>query len=224
MPRTTSQSRQRDDFLRHAAGVLVCPRCAVPLQGGDHELGIAWRCDSCRGQSLNFSQFRRLVPEEGARDIWLEAMKRPIAPPQRTCCPECRAAMHAVLIPFRGRNVELDICLPCQRLWMDAQEEEAAAMLPAISCAPHAPGAGRGLNSADTEAILTALERREHRQLRHRQRTWRIAAIILSLGSGITVFLLARQYPPRPGRPDTDLVLSLMCAALVCFACMRRKI
>ena len=28
--------------VRHAAGVLVCPRCGIPLRGRDHKLGIAW--------------------------------------------------------------------------------------------------------------------------------------------------------------------------------------
>jgi Zn-finger nucleic acid-binding protein len=126
VPPTPADTEQS---VRHASGVLVCPRCAIPLGGREHELGIAWRCGKCRGQSLNFSQFRRMVPEHGARDIWLEAMKHPSVPSRRTRCPECLAAMDAVLIPFRGRSIELEICLPCQRLWLDAQEDAGGGVM-----------------------------------------------------------------------------------------------
>ncbi len=33
--------------------------------------------------------------------------------------------MAAVLIPFQGREIELDICRGCQRLWMENQEDQA---------------------------------------------------------------------------------------------------
>lgn len=165
MPRTTSQNRHRDDFLRHSAGVLVCPRCGIPLQGGDHELGIAWRCRACGGQSLNFSQFRRLVPERGANKIWLEAMKNPCAPRIPTNCPECLAGMDAVRIPFHGRSVELNICRPCQRLWLDAQTEEAVPTLTGASRPPMLE-MGSGPNMVDEEAILTVRIRRQKRQAR----------------------------------------------------------
>ena len=115
--------------VRHAAGVLVCPRCGIPLRGREHELGIAWHCHACGGQSLNFSQFRRMDPEHGANDIWNEAAARPRTPPRRTKCPECLAGMDAVLISFRGHSIALAICRPCQRLWLDPLEE--AGILPA---------------------------------------------------------------------------------------------
>jgi hypothetical protein len=48
-----------------------------------------------------------------------------VAPRRRARCPECRRDMAAVLIPFQGREVELDICRGCQRLWMENQEDQA---------------------------------------------------------------------------------------------------
>lgn len=122
--------------VRHAAGVLVCPSCGIPLRGSDHAQGIAWRCRACGGQSLNFSQFRRMVPEHGANDIWNEAAARPRPARLRTKCPECLAGMDAVFIPFRGHWVELDICRPCQRLWLDRDEGRDGS---ALSLAPLAP-------------------------------------------------------------------------------------
>jgi Zn-finger nucleic acid-binding protein len=125
-----SRRRREEKAVRTGPGLLVCPRCGISLRGTDHDLGIAWRCGPCGGQSLNFSQFRRMVPEHGANDIWLHAATRPDAPRHRTPCPECLAEMDAVLIPFQGRQIELDICQRCQRLWLDFQEGQTLSLLP----------------------------------------------------------------------------------------------
>jgi Zn-finger nucleic acid-binding protein len=104
---------------------LTCPRCRSALKAEKHETGIAWRCAGCGGQSLNFSQFRRLVPGARANDIWESAMQEPRAPSRRSLCPECQRDMAAVLIPMPGREVELEVCRNCQRLWLDRQENIA---------------------------------------------------------------------------------------------------
>ena len=65
--------------VRVAAGLkLICPQCQGVLAAVKHETGIAWRCGGCGGQSLNFSQFRRLIPELQANGIWASAMERPV--------------------------------------------------------------------------------------------------------------------------------------------------
>jgi Zn-finger nucleic acid-binding protein len=104
--------------------VPCCPRCQVNLTPMDHETGLAWRCPQCAGSSLNFSQFRKLVPEFHADEIWMTTLEQPVRPSRKTCCPECHRHMMAVLIPFQGREVELDICSSCQRLWMESQEDQ----------------------------------------------------------------------------------------------------
>lgn len=183
MAESPHSSKSRGKAIRHADGVLVCPRCEIPLRGSDHELGIAWRCGRCQGQSLNYSQFRRLVPEAGANDIWLEVATHPLRPRERTRCPECLADMDAVVIPLHGRSVELDICRPCQRLWLDRQEqgESATPGLVRVSAAlpverrrgwfgARAP-AGESVSSAQREALFSALERNAdgvERKLEHR--------------------------------------------------------
>jgi hypothetical protein len=44
--------------------------------------------------------------------------------------------MAAVNLPLNGRMVELDICLPCQRLWLDRQEDGEAAASFSLSVMP----------------------------------------------------------------------------------------
>ena len=118
-----ARARESDDqAVRHLYGTMTCPRCGRQLLPSEHAQGIAWRCRGCGGQSLNFSQFRRMVPEHGANAIWESASVRPVPPRRRTLCPECHTGMGSVDLPVNGRAVELDICLPCQRLWLDRQE------------------------------------------------------------------------------------------------------
>ena len=63
-----------------------------------------------------------MIPCLHANEIWMTAMEQPAAPRWQTGCPECRRDMTAVLIPYQGREVELEICRGCQRLWLDNQE------------------------------------------------------------------------------------------------------
>jgi Zn-finger nucleic acid-binding protein len=104
---------------------MTCPRCSTALKPEKHTTGIAWRCAGCGGQSLNFSQFRRIVPEAHANGIWETAMLKPRAPSRRSLCPECQRDMAAVLIPMTERELELEVCRICQRLWLDRQERIA---------------------------------------------------------------------------------------------------
>jgi Zn-finger nucleic acid-binding protein len=104
---------------------MTCPRCITPLNPDKHSTGIAWRCTGCGGQSLNFSQFRRIVPEAHANGIWETAMLEPRAPRLKSLCPECQRDMAAVLIPMKERELELEVCRGCQRLWLDRQERIA---------------------------------------------------------------------------------------------------
>ena len=111
----------RGNFLSAASGGMGmdCPRCGGGLAPGKHDTGIAWRCLRCGGESLNFSQFRRIIPDEQVDVIWWTSKERPVASPGGTACPECRRPMLAVLIPHREEELELDICQGCQRLWRD---------------------------------------------------------------------------------------------------------
>ena len=116
---------------------MICPRCASSLKAQRHDTGLAWRCLKCGGQSLNFSQFRRMIPEAQANGIWETVMARPRAPRRKSLCPECYRDMAAVVIPLGPeQEVELDICRNCQRLWMDRQQRRAEIL---SDSAPPAP-------------------------------------------------------------------------------------
>jgi Zn-finger nucleic acid-binding protein len=138
---------------------MTCPRCGRQLNGARHETGIAWRCEGCGGQTLNFSQFRRLIPEPQANSIWERVMEKPARPRVRSLCPECRRDMAAVYVPSGGRRLELDICRSCQRVWLDSQEMSAQQLEEARAAAPLLPA--RHMTGAAQQRLAEQLARRE---------------------------------------------------------------
>jgi Zn-finger nucleic acid-binding protein len=177
---------QEEKAVLNFFGTVFCPRCGNPLQGCGHSLGIAWRCRTCGGQSLNFSQFRRMVPRYGADAIWNTATARPVPPLRRTLCPECGCPMAAVCIPLNGRQVELDICQPCQRLWLDpqAEDERVSISLPVHGADPvpkSRPASRR--HPPDEEGGKIAVYRRTRRFS-----LVRLLIIALILFSGVLAF------------------------------------
>jgi uncharacterized protein YbaR (Trm112 family) len=99
---------------------LECPRCRGGLAATEEAAGIVWRCGQCRGISMNFSQFRKLVPAWHANRIWEAALRDPRRAQPAVCCPECRRFMNALEARLPAGVLDLKLCLSCQRLWMDA--------------------------------------------------------------------------------------------------------
>lgn len=206
------RSRRRKSALRSGAGMLVCPRCGIPMHGNDHDLGIAWRCKACGGQSLNFSQFRRMVPEHGANDIWLQAANRPNAPKHPTECPECQAGMDAVLIPFRGAHVELDICRACQRLWLDRQEHEAT---PSLALAPPGERQAGPTRREKAELMMRALEHADDLRQERIEKKRSFVGEVFALISGWLTYVLMND-PVDVGIAERN-ILTACAVSLLCW-------
>lgn len=138
---------------------MNCPRCHTKLTGAKHETGIAWRCPGCGGQTLNFSQFRKLIPEPRANRIWETVMEKPARPRTKSLCPECGRDMAAVFLPAGEQTLELDICRTCQRLWLDSALRDAHK-LPAEQETVPAP-APRPMTGEAQERLAVHLMRRK---------------------------------------------------------------
>lgn len=94
---------------------------------------MIWHCRQCRGISLNFSQFRKLVPAWHANRIWESAIAGPRLASPEVRCPECRRPTNALDGRLPAGVLALKLCLVCQRLWMEAADRGdpgSCAMLP----------------------------------------------------------------------------------------------
>ena len=230
MSEPSAESRRDRHAVRHAQGTLLCPRCDIPLRGSDHALGIAWRCGACGGQSLNFSQFRRLVPEQGANDIWLQATVRPLAPRRPTACPECQAGMDAVHIPLRGTLLELDLCRLCQRLWLDqpvAEPSEPGSLAVAVSTPAVArprrwfgkqPPSAPDLRSRG-EAMFSLLEHQADRAQEYRSNRGRTWVTIAGIIGGALLLGLST----RGSSSDVNFRIAASGAALLFYGILRLR-
>jgi Zn-finger nucleic acid-binding protein len=171
---------------------MSCPRCRSALKAEKHDTGIAWRCKGCGGQSLNFSQFRKLVPEPKANGIWEEAMLHPLAPRRRTLCPECQRDMAAVLIPMKDRELELEVCRNCQRLWLDSQENIAGHLT--AGAAPGPQPEAWTISASARERLAEALARGTRRRFSGETSiTTRLVLIALFILYGIVRLWLEKR-------------------------------
>lgn len=171
-----SQLRLRNDRTGLA---MACPRCPQVLKGQRHATGIAWRCLGCGGQSLNFSQFRRMVPAAQADGIWDTALRYPLAPRRRARCPECQRDMAAVHLPLEERELELSICRTCQRLWLDRQESIAAHLNEDQAAGPQPPAWKVTHRARDRMAGEMARSVRRRFSLSMDQIAWGVFCVIL---------------------------------------------
>lgn len=101
----------------------TCPRCGLLLD--DHRLdGLrVYQCHQCTGHAVNLAQLRTRMPADGYRRMWQAARSAPAEGPG---CSVCSKPMRAVMAGKPA--VEIDVCIGCQMLWLDAGEQEKLGM------------------------------------------------------------------------------------------------
>ena len=118
-----------------------CPRCAAVLDNARDDGLRVYRCQSCAGHAINLSQIRARMPEDGFRAMWQAARA---ARPDGPSCPVCRAEMRVI---WAGTSdpVEIDVCVGCQMLWLDAGEQSKLGGVAAdrVATATEQPAAQR---------------------------------------------------------------------------------
>ena len=97
----------------------TCPRCQQPL--GDVRAGAVrmFPCEGCGGHAMTMSQLRAAAETQRRVGVMWQALRQ--SPPAQLACPSCRDPMRAAAVA----GVEVDGCVRCQLLWLDAGEQEA---------------------------------------------------------------------------------------------------
>ncbi len=117
----------RAERIPHDATMIVCPRCAHPLEARKTEHGRAWFCGGCRGNAVLLPVIRRLN-QTVAEDLWRNVASAAVG---KVACPFCRTSMQ--VIHAAGRRPEVDFCKACLAVWCDAGEREAMSQPPRAS-------------------------------------------------------------------------------------------
>jgi Zn-finger nucleic acid-binding protein len=140
------------DAQYNPAMALRCPRCRVDLAIEKRGHARFDRCPRCRGVAVNLALLRRFAPPERLRNLWLNLSAGRAADP----CPSCDRPLLAAPVDCGGRDVEIEVCRPCQLLWFDA--EKLAEFSPSRQ-APAAPK--HELSPAAAEALALAMNSAE---------------------------------------------------------------
>ncbi len=160
---------------------FTCPRCATILDDQRLDGLRLYGCPSCMGHALNLSQIRERMPQEGFRAMWQAARAAEASGPG---CPVCQRAMRVIRA---GReSVEIDVCVGCQMLWLDAGEQEKLGLGAPQSPAPAAtaPPTAAQQSAHQAAAVLLAQEKvaadaeRYRRQRTVERRTWWVGELL----------------------------------------------
>ncbi|MBN2494297.1 MAG: zf-TFIIB domain-containing protein [Deltaproteobacteria bacterium] len=106
-------------------GQMRCPRCGEPLSEKDFKGVAILGCHGCKGILVEQPRLLPLVEkvaEELAERVYYEAEIEPVEDPGPVeRCPACGAAMENT--GYMGsKEVLIDRCDACWRIWIDPQE------------------------------------------------------------------------------------------------------
>ena len=113
----------------------TCPGCSSPLvHTSDGELDT-WQCPMLHGSAMTLTEAHGRLQDDEVHELW--AATRAATPGAGTRpCPICELGMRAVLVSADGDEIAegdvqdgpngvavwLDVCEPCQLIWLDAGE------------------------------------------------------------------------------------------------------
>lgn len=100
---------------------LSCPHCAIPLQPRRFGEKIAWTCATCSGVAFNLAVLRAEVDSATVAQFWSAARKAPMGSAR---CPSCRKGLRLVTHRTVRASLDVDLCVPCQLVWLDGGELE----------------------------------------------------------------------------------------------------
>ena len=107
---------------------IECPRCWVELKEKEEEiLGPNIRidiCPKCNGIWLDHGELKKMIKDKEVTDYLTKDIGLKSRSP--LICPRCRNLMDLE----KAENVEVDVCLYCKGVWLDAGELEGLKDVP----------------------------------------------------------------------------------------------
>lgn len=103
----------------------TCPSCNAPLSAQAMAGGRSLACLRCGGRAVSLPVLRRHADPRRVASVWREAQDQTKA--GGAACPTCARPMHLVAVGEQEPRLWLDVCLPCQHVWLDGGELERLA-------------------------------------------------------------------------------------------------
>ncbi len=119
--------------------MLACPNCKARLSRGRTPHGIVHACRACGGRMVGVAVLcKASATERFLNAVWHDALAAPIR--SGRSCPHCSMPMAAVVVPARGFDLTLDVCMRCSCIWFDPGEY---SQMPRTAKPPPLPAAPR---------------------------------------------------------------------------------
>lgn len=101
---------------------LSCPRCSVALKPQRADSKTTWLCASCAGLAINLATLRADGGQSVVNALWQLARNGKTS---ALACPSCKRGLSLIHYADDHADLEADLCLSCQLVWLDHGELEA---------------------------------------------------------------------------------------------------
>jgi len=172
-----------------------CARCSYPLYHLPAKTVWIDHCWRCGGSFIEPHGVTQAIGEHADPSKWKpQAFARP-AMPSAIGCPSGHGRMVSYHLKHEGRQVEIDGCMVCRGLWLDAREAEiVAAITTEVHHETAMPGTSKGPLGVAAMYLLqvaTLLPSEVHAPLRRKALLIPIAVAVMTLIYVFEVFLIA---------------------------------
>ncbi len=96
---------------------MICHGEMTPIKRGHVRF---WHCERCDAHALIHSAMRRVLVPEIWHSVWPEIRRAALRSTRR--CPSCQKAMEQSRPLRDGGGIQVDVCDPCDLIWLDPNE------------------------------------------------------------------------------------------------------
>lgn len=112
----------------------ACPRCRSALAVIRGQEGLLYPCAQCDGVALALSVLKKRGHPALMETLWSRVLAHEAIGGFESCgCPICRHEMKRVIAAGEKNALEIDACVRCQFLWLDAGEIQGFGQAPRVT-------------------------------------------------------------------------------------------
>jgi len=115
----------------------ACPSCRTPLLRAKAPNGLRFQCATCHGVIMALAVFRRVLTEGVGSHVWVASASQAT---NGHPCGFCTRGMRPTGVPVDGTpagiGAKVEVCRPCEAVWVPGDQSALLPTLPAAAGAP----------------------------------------------------------------------------------------
>ncbi len=180
-----------------------CPVDGTILEAKTSHRGRVYSCPECGGEMVGYAVLRKdPALRSGVKKLWSDALQTKTQ--EGKTCPICNRGMTRVTVEETGCRI--DLCLPCQNIWLDMNEYEALPVQEVPVNSPDDLYEGLPEHTRAKMARAMLIEKRYESEAKESNmpRTWQLVPVILGLPAEDEKVQVSRM-------PYTTWILAAVC-------------